>query len=172
MDISILEKNSIKLKGKKVTFVIDPVKEMSKTSADAVILLDGDKDIDVNRVTDSRVVISGPGGYEVGGSKISGTRTTSGVLYKFAIDNLLIIVGFAAEIKAEDFNDCDVVVVNTGKNFQEAFVAGLEPKIAILYGDKKIESAKTLGIESVVASSKITVTKDKLPEKMEVVTLG
>ena len=44
--------------------------------------------------------------------------------------------------------------------------------MAILYGDKKTESAKTLGAESVVLVPKVTITKDKLPEKMEIVALG
>jgi hypothetical protein len=172
VDIAIIGKNSIKLKGKQVTFVVDPTKEMPKTSSDAIILLDNELDTDVSRATESRIEIVGPGEYEVSGVKVSGTKTPKGMLYKFLIDNMSVIMGFAVDVKIEGFNDCDVAIVNTSRDFNEAFVTGLEPKMAVLYGDKKIESAKTLGTENVALVPKVTAVKDKFPEKMEVVVLG
>lgn len=172
VDIAIVGNQSIKLKGKQVTFIVDPAKGMPKTPADGVILLDGASNIDVGRVTDSRIVIRGPGGYEVGGAKISGTKTPKGTIYKLTIDDVSIVLGFATDAKIEDFNACQIAVINTNSDFNESFVTALEPKMAVLYGDKKVESAKALGAETVSPVSKITITKDKLPEKMEVVALG
>lgn len=172
VDIAILGNQSIKIKGKQASFIVDPLKEISKTSADAIILLNGYDNIDTTRVTDSRIIISGAGGYEVGGAKVSGTTTAKGTLYKISIDGVVIIVGKVAETKAEGFNACQVAVVNTESDFNESFVTSLEPKITILYGDKKSDCAKTLGAQSVTEVSKITVAKDKLPEKMEIVVLG
>lgn len=172
MDISIVGENSIKLKGKQATFIVDPVKEMPKTSADAVVLLNGSNNIDVGRVTDYRIVIDGAGGYEVGGIKISGTKTPKGILYRLSIDDISIILGSAADAKTEGFNVCQVAVVNTTEDFNEISITALEPKITVLYGDKKTESAKKLGAENVTLVPKMTITKDKLPEKMEVVVLG
>ena len=172
MDISIVGKNSIKLKGKQATFVVDPSKEMPKTSADGIVLLNGTTGIDTARITESRIIINGPGGYEVAGAKVVGTTTPKGTLYKFTIDDVVIILGRSSETKAEGFNACQAAVINTDLDFNESFVTSLEPKITVLYGDKKIESAKTLGAESVTSVPKITITKDKLPEKMEVVVLG
>ncbi len=80
MDISIIGNQSIKLKGKQATFIVDPTKEMPKTAADAIILLNGLENMDISRVTDSRITIQGAGGYEVGGVKISGTVTPKGIL--------------------------------------------------------------------------------------------
>lgn len=171
MDIAIVGKNSIKIKGKQVTFIVDPEKGMPKISADAIILLDGSADIDTSRVTDYRIVIDGPGGYEVGGAKISATRTPNGTLYRFSIDDVSIVLGGAADTKTEGSDVCQVAVVNTSTDFNESFVTALESKITVLYGDKKAESAKALGTESVVPVPKITIAKDKLPEKMEVVVL-
>lgn len=172
MDIAIIGNQSIKLKGKQVTFLVNPAKQMPKTPSDAVILLDGGSDIDVSRATDYRIIISGPGGYEVGRAKISGTKTPKGTLYRLLIDDINIILGSATEVKAEGFNACQVIVVDTSNDFNESFVTGLEPKITVLYGDKKTEAAKALGAETVSSVSKITITKDKLPEKMEIVVLG
>lgn len=172
MDISIVGKNSIKLKGKFTAFIVDPVKDMPKTSADAIVLLNGANDIDIGRVADSRLFINGAGEYEVNGAKILGTTTSKGVLYRFSIDDVSIIIGRAAEPKTGGFNTCQVAIVNTDSDFNESFVTALEPKITVLYGDKKTDSAQTLGAENISSVSKITVTKDKLPEKMEVVVLG
>ncbi|MBI2613299.1 MAG: hypothetical protein HYW62_00785 [Candidatus Levybacteria bacterium] len=172
MDITILGKTSIKLKGKRVSFIVDPAKDILKTSADAVILLNGQKDIDTSRVTDSRIIINGAGGYEIGGVKISGTTTDKGTLYKISMEDILVIVGRSAETKADGFNACQIAIVNTENDFNESFVTPLEPRLVVLYGEKKTESAKALGAESISSVTKITITKDKLPEKMEIVVLG
>lgn len=172
MDIAILGNQSIKIKGKHVAFVVDPTKEMPKTSSDAIIILDNNDNIDIGRINDSRIIISGPGGYEVGGAKISGTKIPTGTLYKFSIDNINVILGSATEEKIEGFNACEVAIINANSNFNESFVTALEPKMTILYGDKKNEAAKTLGAESVSLVSKIAIVKDKLPEKMEIIALG
>jgi len=76
------------------------------------------------------------------------------------------------DAKMEGFDVCQVAVVNANNDFNEAFITALEPKMTVLYGDKKLDAAKLLGAENVASVSKITVVKDKLPEKMEVITLG
>lgn len=172
MDISVVGENSIKIKGKQVTFVVDPVKGMPKVPADAIILLNGGAGIDLSRVTDSRIIINGPGGYEVGGAKISGTQTPKGTLYRFLIDNISVALGVTMDAKMEGFDVCEVAVINTNSEFSEAFVTALESKVTVLYGDKKAEAAKALGAESATSVPKATIAKDKLPEKMEVVMLG
>jgi len=172
VDISIIGKDSIKIKGKKVTFVINPAKGMPKTTADAIIVLDGASDLDLEKVAESRITIEGPGGYEIGGAKISGTQTPVGTLYKILLDDIIVLLGPAADVNKEGFNACQVAIVNTSSNFNESFVTAMEPKIVVLCGDKKVESAKALGAENTSLVSKISITKDKLPEKMEIVVLG
>lgn len=172
VDISIVGKNSIKIKSKQATFIVDPTSALPKTSADAIILLNGSSGIDVTRVNDSRITLDGPGGYEVGGVKISGLRIPKGVLYNLSVDNVVVILGSATDVKTEGYNTCQIAIVNTNIDFNEAFVTALEPKWIVLYGDKKVESAKTLGATSVSSVSKITIAKDKLPEKMEIIVLG
>lgn len=172
VDIAIIGKTSVKLKGKQASFVVDPSKEAQKTSSDAIILLDGRSNIDTSRVNDFRIIIEGPGGYEVGGVKISGASTPKGILYKLSIDGVAVIIGRATESKTEGFNACQVAIVNADSDFNESFVTALEPKITVLYGDNKEGVAKTLGAITLPQVSKITIAKDKLPEKMEVAVLG
>lgn len=171
MDISIIGKNSLKIKGKLASFIIDPSSVLPKTNADATILLDGFDNIDLTRAIDSRLVINGQGEYEVGGVKISGVNTTKGTIYKLIIDDVSVVVGISTDSKTDGLS-ASVVVINADTEFNESSITALEPKITVLYGDKKLEAAKTLGAESVIPVSKITVTKDKLPEKMEIVVLG
>ena len=172
MDIAIVGKTSIKIKGKKASFIVDPSKEIPKTSSDAIILSNGYDNIDISRVTDSRIIIEGAGGYEVGGVKISGALTPKGILYKLSIDDVVVIIGSPTESKTEGFTACQIAVVNTDSDFNESFVTALEPRVIVLYGTSKIDSAKTLGAENITLVSKITIAKDKLPEKMEIVVLG
>lgn len=172
MDISIVGKNSIKIKGKLVTFIVESSKEIPKTQGDAIILLNGIDNIDTGRVIDARVIINGAGEYEVKGAKISGAKTPEGILYKLLIDDLTIIAGRTAESKTEGFSACQIAVINVDGEFNESFVTSLEPKITVIYGNSKIEGAKTLGLDNVTLVPKITITKDKLPEKMEIIALG
>jgi hypothetical protein len=173
VDIAILGENSLRLKGKKVAFIVDPEKGMPKTSADAVILLnDGNNNVDISRVTDSRLIITGPGSYEVGGIKVSGLKTPKGIVYRILIDDITTILGSSTDTKVEGYDVCQVAIVNTTNDFSESYVTALEPKITVLYGDKKDESAKKLGAENVSTVTKITILKDKLPEEMEIAVLG
>jgi len=171
VDISIVGKDSIRLKGRKVTFIVDPVKDMPKTSADAVILLNSASGEDLSKAADYRIIIKGAGEYEVGGSKVSGVSTQKGVLYKLSIDDISIILGSPAETKAENFTTCQIAVIKSDEELSDSFVTALEPKITIVYGEKKAEAAKSLGSENTTSVSKLTITKDKLPEKMEIVVL-
>jgi len=171
VDITIFGENSLKIKGKKVTFVIDPGKEMPKTSADAIIL-SGERNADISRVTDSRIVIAGPGSYEVGGIKVSGLKTPKGIVYRLLVDDIVTILGSSTDVKVEGYDSCQVAIINTTNDFSESYVTALEPKSTILYGENKVESAKKLGAESIIEVPKITILKDKLPEKMEISVLG
>lgn len=172
MDIAIVKENCIKLKGKQATFIVDPMEGMPKTSADAIILLDGGRDAGIERATDFRMIIDGPGEYEVGGVKISGIKTPKGTLYRLSVDGISIILGCATDAEMEGFNVAQVAVVNTASNFNESFVTAMEPKITVLYGKGNVEAAKALGAESVSLTPKLTIVKDKLPEKMEIIALG
>lgn len=174
MDISILSKNCLKIKGKQVTFVVDPSKDTPKTAADAVLLLKPDSDTNTLSITDTRIVISGPGEYEVGRTKISGAKTSDGIIYKLSVDGLDIILGASIDYSKLEgtFTTCQIVLLRVDNKLNEASITALEPKIAALYGDKRDEGAKTLSSQNQTNVSKLTLIKDKLPEKMEVIVLG
>jgi hypothetical protein len=172
MDIALLGKRTIRLKGKTASFVIDPASDISKVDADGIILLKKDN-YDVSSVSDSRILINGSGEYEVGGVKISGIKIPDeGAVYKFLIDSVSVVVGRVDKYKGDGLTGCQIAVLSPDGDFNESSVTSLDPKIIALYGDNSQNAAKKLGAENVNSVSKLTVAKDKLPEKMEVSVLG
>ncbi|MBI2028777.1 MAG: hypothetical protein HYT07_04175 [Candidatus Levybacteria bacterium] len=172
MDISLVSKNCIKLKGKKATFVVDPEEKMPMTTADAILLTGSS--FDKSRVANSRIIINSQGEYEIGGSKISGVATTKGTVYRMTIDNIVIIAGRTVEFSKLDgkFTACEIVLVNADEEFNESSITAFSPKLAVFFGDKKVDAAKKLGAENTTAISKLSITSDKLPGEMQVVLLG
>ena len=174
MDISILSKNSIKIHSKHANFIVDPESLVTKVSCDAVILLNNNN-IDLGRVVDHRIIIDGPGEYEVNGVKVLGVKGDRGFVYGIAADGFSVILGKSEEISKikEEFNtECQIAIIDADDEFSSSVVTKLEPKIVILYGDNKESAAKLLGKENLPLIKKFTVVKDKLPEEMEVVVLG
>jgi hypothetical protein len=172
VDIAVLGKTSIKLKGKGASFVIDPSSTMPKTAADAIVLSGSHKDSDLSRVTDARIVIDGPGEFEAGGVKISGIKIPDGIIYRLLIDSVSVVVGRMDKYKGDASLESQVAVVNAGDDFNESALTSLDPKVVVLYGDSSNGNAKKLGAENVSFVSKVNITKDKLPDKMEVSVLG
>jgi len=179
MDIAILGGNALKIRSKHASFVVDPVKTMSKVNADAILLL-GNIDIDTSRVLDKRIIIDGPGEYEVGGVKISGIKigppgrdAGHGIIYSLFLDSLRIILGKVSDIsRIEDTTSSCQIALLLADSDLKSIVAKLEPKIIVLYGEKKMEGAKLLGKADIQPVQKFTTTKDKLSEEIEVVVLG
>jgi len=172
VDIYTLDKNSIKIRSKHASFIVDPAKLGTKVSCDAVILLNNN--IDLERVVDYRIIIDGPGEYEVNGVKVLGVKGDRGFVYGIAADGFSVILGTSSEISKikEDTFFCQIAILNVDDEFNQSIITALEPKIVILYGDNKESAAKILGKENIPPIKKFTVVKDKLPEEMEVVVLG
>ena len=175
MDITLLSENSIKIKGKKASFIIDPEKEMQKNNADAIILL-GNNSVDLSRVTDSRVVIDGAGEYEVGRCKINGIRSGEDIVYSLNIDNIDILVGKASSLNnvVDKLQEQKVAVINVDSEIKESIVTAIEPRLVVFYGQKREEAVKALGKETseVEKTKKLSFNEDKLPEEMGVAVLS
>lgn len=172
MDIAILGEDVVKIRSKNTSFVVDPVKSMVKVNADAILLLNNNMHVDTTRVLDQRIIISGGGEYEVGGVKISGIKVLGGIVYSLFLDSCLVVLGKVSDIsRLQDTTlSCEVALLLADSDLK-SIVAKLEPKIVLLYGDKKMEGARSLGKVGIEPVQKFT-TKGKLPEDMEVVVLG
>ena len=171
VDVSVLSKDSIKIKGKNSSFVIDPMAQIQEVGADAVVFL---KDIEkpvVERVTDYRVIIKGGGEYEVAGTRILGTKSNGNFLYSFNIDSISVFVARTSGLsKSQETGDYNILILNVDCDFKDTMVTGFSPSIVILFGEKAQEALKMLGKES-SKSQKFSISADKLPLEMQVVLL-
>lgn len=208
MEITHLGHACFKLRGKNVTLLIDPFSEdiglkMPKVTADAVLTTHRHPDHhDLSRVSDYRVLIEGPGEYEVGGAQIVGISafhdTAKGqergkvTLYHIKMDGLsLAHLGDLGdklnETQIEKLSGVDILMVPVGGTFTISpgvaaeVVAQIEPKVVIpmhyfvpglKFNLASVDSfLKEMGKEEVKPQPKLVVTKDKLPQEVEVVVL-
>lgn len=175
MDVTLLSKNSIKIRGKKASFIFDPSSDIAKNNADAVILLSNEEPA-LGKVDEYRVVISGPGEYEIGRVKISGIRTGKDTVYSLLIDGIDVLVGKASDLgqMGDKNQEHKVAVIMIDSEIKEAVVTAVEPRLAILYGEKIDEALKALGKEKseVEVTKKLSFNEDKLPEEMGVAVLS
>ena len=88
MEIVLLTQNSIRIKDKQASFVVDP---QEKVSADAYLLLKNPAH--VVKAEEETVIISGPGEYEIGGVKLSGIRAETNSVYSLNVGGVAVLVG-------------------------------------------------------------------------------
>ncbi len=173
MDFQILGEESLKIKGKKVSIAVDPKEKIAKFDAEAIVATS--KDYDQSRVSDYRVIVEGPGEYEVSGLKISGIKSDGSTIYELDSEgaNILVTKASALEnISTDKLDEYKIVVVNADSEINQTVITAMEPRVVVLYGQLKKEGAKKLGSESSSVSSKISLSEDKLPEELEVMLLG
>ena len=173
MDISLLSEQSIRVRGKLGSFIVDPSSEMQKNPADGILLQNPDSKDEFSKVENYRIVIRGPGDYEVGGIKVGAVRGKENLLYRLNVDDVTMLLGKASELSKEDKIDaCDILVLNVDSSFDESLIAKIDPKVVILYGMGAKEALGKLGRTELVPVKKFAAIKDKLPIEMEVVVLG
>lgn len=170
MEVTLLDKNSLKIRGKHAGLVVNPV---VKTTADAVLLL-GQAPLDISKVEGQRLVIEGEGEYEVSGVKISSFGNKLDLAYEINMDGLDVFLANGETLKKlhDAKRECQVLILHADSIVSESLVAALSSLLVILYGEKAEEVAKTLGKEPFGPSEKkFSITADKLPEEMKVVVL-
>ena len=172
VDVSILSKDSIKIKGKNSSFVIDPVAQIQKVTADAIVFLkDTEEMAAAERVTDYRIIIKGAGEYEVAGTRILGTKSDGNFLYSFNIDSMSVFVVRASGLSiSQETGDYNILILNVDCDFKDTMVTGFSPGVVILFGEKAQEALKMLGKEG-GKSQKFSISADKLPLEMQAVLL-
>ena len=170
MEVALVSSTSIRLKGKVVSFVVDPVSAKSKVQADAIVLLQ-DRATDA-LVEGSRLTMSGPGEYEISGVKITGIAGGESTSYFLTLDGVTVLLSKASTLKGkESLRDVDVTVLLADEVADQAALTTVTSEVALFYGEKAAENAKALGKEPQVMN-KYVVTKDKLPAELEVVLLA
>lgn len=173
MDIQIFENNTLKIKSKKTTIAFNPKKEVSKFDADAILL--NDKDTDVTRINNYRVVIDQAGEYEISGLKVSAIKSGDNILYGLSSDDTNTLIANASslnETQKDKLSEYEIVILNADSDVNQSVVTAIEPRVVVLYGAKSAEAAKILGKENASKSSKISLSEDKFPEELDVMLLA
>src|SRR3989344_6498225 len=165
MEIAILSKKTIRIKGKQATLLIDPdttIKTMIPT--DGVLFLEPYEKTLLSKVEGHRVVIKGPGEYEVGGIKISGFASGKNVAYSLLVDGVHIGLVQTTDLEKakEKLTDEHIILLSSSESVDQAFLTALAPKVLIAYGEKAGEVLKTVGSEAKTLN-KYATTVEKLP---------
>lgn len=174
MEIAILDEKALKIKTKKSTFIVDPSSNTPKTPADAIILLKRGEG-NPSKVSDFRLVIDGPGEFEIGGVKISGISSEGKMVYSMIGDGIETVIGEVSELNklSDKFQEKTVAIFKADADLEEAVVTTIEPRVVVFYGEKIEQGLKATGkdISSVEKTKKVTISENKLPEEMQVVVL-
>lgn len=174
MDVILLNQNTLKIKGKASSLVVNPNSSTNKTEANAILLLSSYSDQKFGKIEGAHITIKGPGEYEVNGMKISATSVGQELVAKIDVDDLKLLLGSGSAIEKvlDKIEECQVAVVGSESEFNHSTLTKLEPKVLIVYGDKQEDVAKSLGKDNAIKAIKYSTTAEKLPEEMEVVLLG
>ncbi|MCL4354041.1 hypothetical protein M1349_01050 [Patescibacteria group bacterium] len=174
MEIAIIDKHTIKVKTKRTTFIIDPTESLPKTSADAILLLQKNKG-DLKGITDYRLVIDGPGEYELGGVKVSAFKSDGKLAYGLIGDGIESVIGESSVLNklTDKFQEKSIAIINMDEDLGESVITTIEPKIIMFYGEKTNEGVKSAGKDpaSVEKTKKINIAENKMPEEMQVAIL-
>ncbi len=168
MEIALLAKNSLKIKGKHTSFVVDP---QEKSAYNGAIVLN--KTFGQLTIQDDAVVIDGPGEYEIGGVKISGTRSEGEVLYNLNVEGVEILLGKLSVLEKQQhkLKEQDIVVAYVDFMTNASFVTSLASSVVIYYGEQASELVAKFGKGNVVTMQKYSGLAGKLPQEVETVIL-
>ncbi len=174
MDISVLGQSSMKVKGKKSSIIINPTPLMQKTDAEAVLFLKESSDEGISKVAGYRIVVKGPGEYEVSGTKISAISVDGQLVALLDVDNVKVLLGEGGSIEKvhDKIENCNIVVVGANDDFNHGFLPSIEPNVVLIYGQNKEQVGKSLGKDSPEKTSKFSASADRLPEDLQVFLLG
>ncbi len=174
MDISLLSDRSIRLKGKTAALIINPTKAISKTVAEGVVKLWDYPEFSDEKVDEERILIQGPGDYEVGGIKVSTSEVGDKLVGRIEVDGVKLLVGSGSTIEkiSDKTEGGGVALVDADSEFNHDVLATIEPSVLIVYGPKSNDVAKSLGKSDAPKVSKFTTSPDKLPEEMQFIQLG
>lgn len=169
MEIALLSKSGIRIKGKQASLAMDP---SDKAAYDAVLLLA--KQPEEVTKPENGIIVTGAGEYEVGGIKITSLRSENDLLYSVIVDGVEVLVGKLGVLEQmqHKLKEHQIVVVYCDAEGSSSFITSLAEKLVMFYGEKAKEISDAFGKENVKVMSKYSSTKDKLPTEVETILLA
>lgn len=142
MEISRLQDLGVKIKTKTVTIALGA----EAPDAEVEIKM-GDDSKYFEKSEGEKLVIKGPGDYEVRGVTISGERLDEDTIYRINDGQYTIVVTnstSAAKIEIEEDENVGAVVLRLNSKFDEGVAGPLSTSLMILYGEEANAPQKSL----------------------------
>lgn len=130
MELIFASKDSIKIRTKLSTFIIDP----SEKSDGDVLVFTSPSSVSYDR---DKLIIEGPGEYEISGVYIKGEVVEGGILYEFSDDAKKIIVAPSEAVKTLDAEGCSATVIHATARLEQKDVETLSSDLVVVYGDSQ-----------------------------------
>ncbi len=174
MEIALLPKDSLRIKGKRASFAVDPPSsegKQDKNPYSAAIVLT--RSIDQLQIQHDAVVINGPGEYEIGGIKMNSSSSEEDIIYNPNVDGVDILLGKLTSIEKmqHKLKEQHIILVYVDSISNVSFVNSLASNVVIFYGELASKLVESLGKGNVATMSKYSVTLDKLPQEVVTVIL-
>ncbi|MBP9719002.1 MAG: hypothetical protein KBD46_00895 [Candidatus Levybacteria bacterium] len=185
MEITLLSQNALRIKGKKSILLVD-VLDTQKTEANAYLYLQ--QDVLQVKKDKNALFISGPGEYEVSGTKIAAFRNNDDILYQLTIDGMKVFLASSdAFVRMKDkVDEQNIVLLFTNELIDQSALTNAQPTVVVCYGDKALEVSKNLGKglnkkegeaetnpdATIKSVDKFVMSVEKLPAELQVVLLG
>lgn len=168
MEIAIMPQTTLRIKGKHMTLGVD---QQDKLNSRATIAIQ--KHYKEFKPVEDNVLIDGPGEYEVGGIKITGTRSGSKVVYSISVDGVEVLLGKISALDAmqHKLKEHNIVAALCDEVVTASFLTSLTSNAVLFYGDKAAEISQAFGKDKLQRMPKYQTTKDKLPTEVETVIL-
>jgi L-ascorbate metabolism protein UlaG (beta-lactamase superfamily) len=179
MEIKYFDSGKIYLKGKKENVWINPGKdEFDGKNGEARVVIFTDKERNFVKLGEEKekVIVCGPGEYEVGGVEINGVNA----MYALTMDGIKIVIvgkieGEMTEKKKEKLEEADVLLISIGATAVDIAKKSAANYIVPINFEDEEKELKTFmdafDSENLEAIDTLKVDKDNLPEGVEVVLL-
>lgn len=170
MEIALLSKKTLKIRGKKASFVFNPQEKITDYNGAFYFQ---NSDTASSGFNDSVVIIKGPGDYEIAGVKFSGISMGQETVYSLNIDGVEVLIGNAGVIEKlqHKLKEHNIVILAVEDMINASFATSLANNAVLFYGDKAGEVVKALAKDAVKEMNKYQATADKLPTEMETILL-
>lgn len=183
MEIKLLSKKTFYIKGKKEAVLVNPsVEELDKIAARVVVFTNGD--LGQADLVGDKVLINGPGEYEINGVEINGINGEDGnTVYKIGIDGFTLVImddlkQELTEKRIEKIDEADILVAPTviGGNPSFKLVKEWSKKWGVNYliptSEREVDMKAFLDVSDNEGMEEIDLLKveklDDLPDGLEV----
>lgn len=170
MEITLQSQDSLKIRGKQAALFINP---QDKTSQYNAVILLGNPSKASLKIKEDVVVIDGPGEYEAGGIKITGTFVGEKTVFSISIDGIELLLGDrdALDQAHQKLKEHNVLLVRASSHGSASFASSLGINATVFFGEFAREVSDSLGKDSKKDLNKYSLSLGKFPAEVETVVL-